>query len=350
MKTSDTFWLARFRRCCDLGILCLFLAVPSLAAAPAKIIFDTDMAEDVDDAGALAVLHALANRGEAEILATMISSRNESVGPCLDAINTYYGRPEIPIGYVQGLRYGYPGGADANKETPSNYAGKVAAQFPHDLMKSSDAPEAARLYRKILAAQPDASVVIVTVGFLTNLQNLLNTTKDESSPLDGEALVRRKVRLWVCMGGKFPDGLFPNGGSEYNVNYDTTASVRAINDWPTPVVFTGFEIGNRIKSGQRLRETPESNPVRACYQHFNGLKDRESWDHTAVLFAVRGEKDYWTLSAPGFCLMHARVPFGYNEWIPGTEKNHRYLISKMAPADVGRVLEDLMLEPPQKRP
>jgi hypothetical protein len=332
-----------------LACVALFcLPALSLNAAPVPVIFDTDMAEDVDDAGALAVLHALANNGEAEILATMISARNEWVGPCLDAINTFYGRPEIPIGNVRGLQAGYPTGPDSGKSTPSNYAEPVAKNFPHRLHRSSDAPDAAALYRKILAAQPDGSVVIVTVGFLTNLKNLLDSTKDDSSPLTGEGLVRQKVRLWVCMGGKFPDGRFENGGGEYNVSYDTVAAVRAINDWPTPVVFSGFEIGARIKTGGRLSSTPESNPVRACYQHYNGLKPRESWDHTAVLFGVRGERDYWTLSEPGFCLMHARVGSGYNEWIPTGKKSHRYLVEKMPSADVGKVIEDLMLQPPRR--
>ncbi len=67
---------------------------------PVPVIFDTDMAEDVDDTGALALLHALADQGETQILATIVSARNEFVVPCLDAINTYYGRPDIAIGYV----------------------------------------------------------------------------------------------------------------------------------------------------------------------------------------------------------------------------------------------------------
>ena len=326
----------------------LLLATTAWGAAPTKIIFDTDMAEDVDDAGALAVLHALANRGEAEILGTMISARNEWIGPCLDAINTYYGRPDLPIGNVHGLQFGYPPGPESSRETPSRYAEGVGRAFPHDLQKSSDAPEASTLYRKLLAGQPDQSVVIVTVGFLTNLKNLLDSQKDESSPLPGEALVKQKVRLWVCMGGKFPDGQFPGGGSEYNVNYDTSASVRAINDWPTPIVFSGFEIGSRIKAGKRLVESPASNPVRSCYQQYNGLNDRESWDHTAVLFAVRGTNDYWTLSEPGFCLMHARVKFGYNEWLPTPKKSHQFLIEKMPVGDLAQVIENLMLEAPRK--
>jgi hypothetical protein len=98
--------------------------------------------------------------------------------------------------------------------------------------------------------------------------------------------------------------------------------------------------------GGRLRETPEGNPVRACYQHYNGLSDREAWDLTAVLYAVRGARDYWTLSEPGFCLMHNRVTHGYNEWIPAPHKQHRYLIEKMPSAGVAKALDELLLQKP----
>jgi hypothetical protein len=149
------------------------------------------------------------------------------------------------------------------------------------------------------------------------------------------------------MGGKFPDGKFNNGEGEYNVTVDTIASVRAMNDWPTPVVFSGFEIGSKIFTGARLKDAPES-PVRTAFQYYTGLKNRESWDETAALYAVRGARDYWTLSEPGLALMHARVHHGYNEWIANSRGQHRYLIEKMPPQDVAKVVEDLMLEPPRR--
>jgi inosine-uridine nucleoside N-ribohydrolase len=332
------------------ALLILLLAATLLhlrAAEPAKIILDVDLAEDVDDAGALAVLHALADAGEAEILATIVSSKNESVVPCLDAINTYYGRPNTPVGYQRGYQFGYRNRKDPERPTTSKYAEPVAKEFPHDLMRSSDAPDAVEVCRRVLAAQPDGSVTIVSVGFLTNLRNLLDSQADPFSKLNGEALVKQKVKQWVCMGGIFPGGKFPNGEGEYNVMWDTGASVRAINDWPTPIVFSGFEIGAKVFAGAALKNTT-NNPVRACYQHYNGLKNREAWDLTAVLYAVRGARDYWTISEPGFCVMHARVTHGYNEWLPTPNGRHRYLIQKMPPAELGKVLDELLVRPPRR--
>ena len=42
---------------------------------PVKIIFDTDLGPDYDDVGALAFLHAMADSGKAEILATVASNK-----------------------------------------------------------------------------------------------------------------------------------------------------------------------------------------------------------------------------------------------------------------------------------
>ena len=66
-----------------------------------KIIFDTDVGGDVDDAGALAVLHALADRKEIEILAIGVVIGHEDAVPYVDAVNTWYGRPDLPIGTIK---------------------------------------------------------------------------------------------------------------------------------------------------------------------------------------------------------------------------------------------------------
>jgi hypothetical protein len=112
---------------------------------------------------------------------------------------------------------------------------------------------------------------------------------------------------------------------------------------------SGFEIGARVFTGRRLRTLPETSPVRAAYLHFNGLENRESWDQTAVLYAVRGAGAYWSESAPGLCLMHVAGKSGYNEWIPTPLKHHRYLLEKMDPAGVAGVIEDLMVRAPAAR-
>jgi inosine-uridine nucleoside N-ribohydrolase len=299
------------------------------AAEPVRLIFDTDMESDVDDVGTAALLHALADNGEVKILAMMLSAKNPHSAACLDAINTYYGRPDLPIGNVKGegvMRH-------------SRYAEGVAGEFPHDLASGDDAPDATALYRRVLSAQPDRSVVVVTVGYLTNLRNLLESGPEPSCRLAGPELVRQKVKLWVCMGGAFPSG------KESNLKHDPAASLAAIRDWPTPIVFSGWEIGAKIPTGARLRETPKANPVRRAYELYNGLKHRQSWDQTAVLFAVRGAGDYWDLQTRGHNYVGAD---GSNQWRAAPDKDHTYLIQKMPPGKLAAEIEELMIRPPRR--
>ncbi len=316
--------------CLTVFVLMVLLHPATANSGPVKLIYDTDMASDVDDVGALALLHALADKGEVEILATMVSAKNPHTPLCLDAINTYYGRPDIPIGILRG----------EGVEAKSRYAKQVADKYPHSVKSSDEVPDAADLYRKILAHAPDKSVVIVTVGFLSNLRDLLNSQPDDFSDLKGEELVQKKVAMYVCMGGNFPEG------KEYNIHRDELASVRAVHDWPTPIVFSGYEIGRKVMTGARLAETPEDNPVRTAYLHYNGLKDRESWDHTAVLYAVRGLRDYWDLHKPGFNLIHWD---GINEWLDTEDKDHAHLVEKMDPKELAEQIEEFMIAPPKKR-
>src|SRR5258708_27446797 len=71
-------------------------------AEPVHIIFDSDMGPDYDDVGAITILHALADEGEAKILATMASTKYEGVAGVLNVFNTYFNRPDIPVGVPKG--------------------------------------------------------------------------------------------------------------------------------------------------------------------------------------------------------------------------------------------------------
>src|ERR1700693_4614461 len=71
------------------------------ASGPVRLIFDTDMGNDVDDALALAILHALESRGESKLLAVTITKDNPYAAAFVDLMDTFYRRGEIPIGMVK---------------------------------------------------------------------------------------------------------------------------------------------------------------------------------------------------------------------------------------------------------
>lgn len=296
-----------------------------------NVILDTDLATDIDDVGALAVLNALADRGEARILAVMHNTGYPYSVGVISAINIYYGRPEIPIG-------AYKGSFAAKEAEP--YVQKVADSFL-DLVPNNDfAPDALSLYRSVLAAQPDQSVVIVSTGFFTNLDALLNSPPDGVSRLDGKSLVAAKVSSLVVMGGTFPAGK-----NEFNFCHDKIGPVTqdAIDSWPTPIVFDGSEIGTPILVGHTLVDSSPENPVREAFRiHFHGkFGDRPAWDESAVLFAVRGLDTYWGSVHAGYNFI---FPNGNNSWEMDNpqHKDHAYLVQKAPPATVAEEIESLL--------
>jgi hypothetical protein len=64
-----------------------------------SLILDTDIDGDCDDASALAVLHALADLGECNILGVVVSAPPVDLGVgAVRAINHACGRPDLPVG------------------------------------------------------------------------------------------------------------------------------------------------------------------------------------------------------------------------------------------------------------
>jgi hypothetical protein len=199
------------------------------------------------------------------------------------------------------------------------------------------------LYRKILSRQADHSVIIVTVGYLTNLQNLLLSRADAISPLDGMTLVRKKVKRLVCMGGGYP------AGYEWNFYQDIGATGHIVRHWPTTIVFSGFEVGKDVWTGAGLKGVTPPNPIRRCYELYNELTDRPSWDQVTVFYAVitgnDQPTDLWD-KVPGQNVIFAD---GRNEWRDNVDRRagQSYLVQRVGSTELAVTLEKLMLSTPQ---
>lgn len=310
---------------------------------PKQIILDTDMDTDCDDAGALAMLHALAARGEAEILATVVSSLYPWSAPTVAAINAWYGRAELPVGA--------PKGPGAGVERGSRYARQIATAFPTRYASNDDAPDAVDVYRRVLSAAPDRSVTVVTIGYLTNLSRLLCSGPDRHSALGGVELARRKVEHYVCMGSRYPRDDDPRVWG--NFKPDPQAVVHVAAEWPTAITFTGGgEFAASLSTGRRLgSEAPSDCPVRRVYELYYGgaAEDRHSADQIAVWVAVRGPGPPWRLVTAGHNQIYAN---GTHEWRERPDDPRHRHVSALAPgiraADVAREIEDLMVWRPSE--
>jgi len=317
------------------SLCCVFaLNVNGQHKEPVNIIFDSDMGPDYDDTGAITILNALADSGQAKILATMASTKYEGVAGVLNVFNIYFRRPNIPVGvpkeYALDLR------------DFQHWTDTLLAKYPHKIKSNTDAWDAVKLYRKILASQPDKSVTIVTVGFLTNLSNLLNTKADQYSQLDGKALVAKKVKLLVCMAGKFPSGF------EFNVMKDAKASQNVYQNWPTQVILSGFEIGAKIHVGLPLihNNAIKNDPVKDVFSISIPMAKedsagRMSWDETAVLVAIRGYSKYYTLHQGRMKV----ADDGSDTW-DDTGKGQAYLVEKVDYKVVQQLIDELIQHQP----
>jgi inosine-uridine nucleoside N-ribohydrolase len=306
-------------------------AAASLAAAGAwaqavPVIFDTDMGNDVDDALALAMLHALESRGECRLLGVTVTKDNPWAAVYVDLVNTFYGRGQIPVGMVKGSGV-TPESSRMIQEPAERRRADGTLVYPRRLASGAEAPEAVALLRRLLAAAQDGSVVIVQVGFSTNLARLLDALADLE-------LVKRKVKLLSVMAGNFAQ---PK--AEFNVQKDTASARKLFDQWPGEIVASGFEIGEAMKfPAARIEKDfawAADHPVVDAYRAYMKMPyDRQTWDLTAVLYAVRPGGGYFGLSAPGRITADDA---GRTSFRPEAAGKHRYLV--LTEAQRARTLE-----------
>ncbi|HXB30011.1 MAG TPA: nucleoside hydrolase [Puia sp.] len=301
---------------------------------PLHVIFDTDFGPDYDDVGAITLLHCFADSGLVKILATIGSSKYKNAAAAINVFNTYFNRPDIPVAVVRGNA--------VELGDKQHWTDTIISRYPHKIQSNQDVPDALDLYRKILSSQPDHSVTIITVGFLTNLANLLRSSGDSYSSLNGYELVKKKVRNLVSMAGRFPSG------REFNLVEDVNASKKVLAEWPTTILFSGFEIGQKIKTGLPLihDEQIQKSPVKDVFALCIPLAKedsagRMSWDETAVLVAVKGWRESYNLEK-GNCKIN---PDGFNEW-EKTGETRAHLVEKQSPQVVSKMINQLMLHQP----
>jgi inosine-uridine nucleoside N-ribohydrolase len=321
---------------------CLFIALLFIVittSAQVKIIFDTDFGGDADDLGALAMLHGFVEKGECELLSIMLWANEKYAVTAIDALNRYYGHPNIPIGTRAGGTY--------VSETTHNKI--LADHFPHKL-SYEDVPSTTELYRKVLSENDDNSIVLVAVGPLLNIKLLLESGPCKYSPLSGKELLHKKVKEMVVMGGQYPSGKW-----EWNFNGNMPGVTKFVFEHiELPVVFSGYEVGVIIKTGAVLNTIDKNHPLYIGYYHFSEhapwMKDvfvqgkisaNATYDQTAVLYAVLGGLGKWWEKIEGG--YNKPDEQGGNVWVEGEKTNHSYLKLIVEPEKMAKLIDSLML-------
>ena len=330
-------------------ILIVAFAVSIHAAEPVRLVFDTDLGADIDDSLALALIHALENRNECQLLAITTTLDNPYVAPMIDILNTFYGRPEIPIAVVKnGLAKGE---GRYNRQVFELKDDDGKPRYPRTLTPEDSAklPDAVPFLRKLLAAEPDNSVVLVQVGYCTNFARLLGTPADDISPLSGKELIAKKVKFLSLMAGAFA---WTPGYVEWNVKVDVPSAVKLVAECPTEMIFSGYEVGRLIQyPGMTMQEDygyVKYHPLKDAYLFYRDGFDntQPTYDLTSVLYAVRPNRGYFTLSPPGTVTVQED---GQTTFLHRENGKHRYLI--VNPEQMIQVREafvQLCSEPPKR--
>ncbi len=298
----------------------------------ANIIYDTDIGPDYDDTGVVVMLHNYANMGKVNILGMLCCVSAPFGAPYLSLLNKYYGRPDIPIGTLKSKDNILPTCRGVN------FTINQFSEYESDIIDGLHARDATSVYRELLSSQPDKSVTILATGMLSNLCDLLKSEPDKYSNLFGTELVKQKVKLVSVMGGAWPDS---SNGGEFNFVNDIEAAEYVIDNWPTPIVFSGYEIGFRVKTGNRLNETESDCPLRNGYH-----PDMSSWDLTSAMYAVEGLGEFWDLARGDAYIDGFANHFVLNE----TTGARAYLIEKAEPTKVAEKLEKYLLTPKKNNP
>jgi len=291
------------------------------------------MGNDVDDALALAMIHALEDAGKCRLLGILLSKDNPWSAVYTDLVNTFCGASGIPIGTV------------GEGATPDDGKFVKRVSQAHGLNIGSGKTEnAVTLLRRLLSGQPDRSVVVITIGFFTNLSRFLDSPPDEISSYHGLELLSQKVSRIYSMAGCFRPSARDSdpGYHEYNIGNDVEAAEHFLRECPVPIVFSGYEIGENILfPGQVIATALAENrpdPVSEAYALFAEMPyDRPCWDQTVVLQAIRPEASYFRMSEPGTVRVDQS---GGCHFSPHPDGLHQYLI--LDQSHVSRILREMI--------
>lgn len=251
-----------------------------LCDEPRQVILDTDIGPDCDDAGALAILSLFSRKLGFKIAALINCTSNPWGNGTAEAIMRVCGVTGVPQGRF--MRHSF-------LEDSQVYNRQVATDYSPDCISGRlKVEDSLELYRRTLLAAPDKGVTVITIGQMNAIGELF-----EKEP----GLCGRKIASVVSMAGSMNEAV-----QEYNVKCHVDGA-KAFFDGAEklgiPVVLLPFETGADVMTGF-APDDGGRDPIRDAYRIYTGgAMRRNSWDLTAVHFAVLGENGFYRTYAPG---------------------------------------------------
>ena len=265
------------------------------------IILDTDIGSSTDDLFTMMMLYRYQELNRCRLLGVVVNREGEECAACADVMNTYYGHGDIPIGLIRdGIKN--PKVWIDYKALPTHTDSNGKLMFQRSLADYSSLPDGWQLYRQLLAAQPDHSVNIVSIGFLSCLAQLLQSDSDGYSSLNGVELVRRKVKCIYIMGGVFGDSEEPLE-CNFSQGVDFAHAFFKLCPDDVDVIMSPGEVGDGIEylPEQVIADIDwtDTHPIKQVYMKYNCNTGQKMWDPLTAINAVEGNS-LFTFSERGF--------------------------------------------------
>ncbi len=285
------------------------------------VILDTDIGSSTDDLFTMEMAYRYEDEGRCKLLGIVVDREGEDYAALADVMNTYFGHANVPIGLERnGIKT--PRVFIDYRNLYKLTTGKGEPMFKQTVSDYSTLPDGWKLYRQLLASQPDHSVSICSLGFVSCLTQLLASEPDDLSPLSGVELVRQKVKCLYLMAGIFTSSEEP----EYNFLQAPEFAKKFFELWPRDIdaVFSPMEVGNEIEYKPETVISDISrtdiHPIKQVYMNYNCDTGQKMWDPMTLIQAVEGDAMF-SLSERGIVSLTSKIGTSFT---PSATGNHRY--------------------------
>ena len=267
------------------------------------VILDTDIGSSTDDLFTMEMAYRYEDEGRCKLLGIVVDREGEDYAALADVMNTYFGHANVPIGLERnGIKT--PRVFIDYRNLYKLTTGKGEPMFKQTVSDYSTLPDGWKLYRQLLASQPDHSVSICSLGFVSCLTQLLASEPDDLSPLSGVELEE-------------PD---------YNFLQAPEFAKKFFELWPRDVdaVFSPMEVGNEIEYKPETVISDISrtdiHPIKQVYMNYNCDTGQRMWDPMTLIQAVEGDAMF-SLSERGIVSLTSKIGTSFT---PSATGNHRY--------------------------
>ena len=245
-----------------------------LSVKPRKVIIDTDIGPDCDDAGAIAILCLAAQKYGFEIAAAVNCTSNPFGDGCTDAIVRFAGTDGVRLGRFMSREF-----LSEHRSYNEPVAKTYSAGFRNGNLRVENSAD---VYRDVLSGSEDDGVVVITIGQMNAFAEIVSAEPE---------LCAKKLHCLVSMAGSRTETM-----AEYNIVCDAAAAETVFSKLEAPIILSPFEVGASVVTGFS-KDDEGRDPVRDSYRYYTkAAMRRNSWDLTAVQFAVEGCGKFYGLS------------------------------------------------------